>query len=877
MIRTISICSGLLLGASALAAAVPAGGAERFAFKETTLRTYRLADPGSRLLSVTQDDAWVAVVTDDRAAIPFKIGSRVVLQIKPGADLRAVLGKSTLSVVEEAAPGLYILQASDAFAAAIEAQRLAARPEVVTSHPEMKRPIKLHHEYAPRPNDPYFDRQWYLENRETNGTRLGTDVNARAGWPHQLGVGVPVAVVDSGVELTHPDLLAAVNAMPHYNFYYAITNAGPSSLDSAGAHGTAVAGLVAARGNNGLGVSGVAPQARIASWVIFETAANDVAGEGPLRDMFQYQSNTVPIQNHSWSFSSFQQLSPGVLQEVGISNAIHFGRAGKGVIMVRSAGNDRQLMANANNDGYTKNPRVITVGAVRKDGQVTSYSTPGACLLLAAPSGDTAQGFGDAWTTDLQGTAGANQAPSVTDANDYRFFSGTSTSSPLVAGIVALMLEANPALTYRDVQHILIHAARQTDPADPLIKTNQAGYRISPNVGFGVPDTGRAVRLALSWPLRAALTNLSFVHDEIHQIPNQGLRIETFGSGVPLQLASIIAVPGVGLHPEDLTPFYPLVDVGGATVPIVVDLTGKAALIRRGTNTFAEKINHAAAAGARLAIIANFPGDNNYVVNSGTYRAAIPALFIKGDDGVALREYVATNALTQVRSILFATTYTNHVNTALSLEHVGVRINTDHPYRGDLRITVTSPAGTRSLLQPVNEDFSGGPFDWTYWSTHHFYESSQGVWSIQISDEHRNTFGNCLYAELILEGVPITDSDRDGLDDAWELANFQNLAAGPSEDADDDGESNIAEFLQGTSPLTAPGPFLASVTQWSPDFLRIGWPANRNRNYQVLGATNVTSPFMVITNLPGSFDSGEWFTPTAPAWNQFFMIRSALP
>ena len=130
MIRTISICSGLLLGASAVAAAVPASGAERFAFKETTTRAYRLADPGPRLLSVPRDDAWLAVVTDDRAAIPFKIGSRVVLQIKPEADLRAVLGKSTLSVVEEAAPGLYILQARDAFAAAAEAQRQIGRAHV---------------------------------------------------------------------------------------------------------------------------------------------------------------------------------------------------------------------------------------------------------------------------------------------------------------------------------------------------------------------------------------------------------------------------------------------------------------------------------------------------------------------------------------------------------------------------------------------------------------------------------------------------------------------------------------------------------------------------------------------------------------------------
>ncbi len=868
---------GLVIGMAALPCPAGTTAPKRFEFKEPSQRAYRLADPDFRLLSAAGADAWLKVVTDDPAATPYQLGSRLVLQVRSGAELESVIGGTGLALVKQVAEGLYLLQAADPFEAAATAQRLASHPDVLVCHPELKRPIKLHREYAAQPDDPYFPLQWHLEFRATNGTRLGPDMNARAAWAHQSGAGVTVAVSDSGVELTHPDLVAAVNGMPHFNFYYGVTNAGPSSTGSPGAHGTAVSGLVAARGDNGVGVVGVAPQARIASWVIFETAANDVASESQLGDMFQYQSNAVPVQNHSWSFSYFQQLSPGLLEEIGISNAVHFGRAGKGVIMVRSAGNDRQASVNANDDGYTKNPLVIAVGAVRKDGRVTSYSNPGACLLLAAPSGDTAQGFSDVWTTDLLGTQGANQTPSATDSGDYRLFSGTSAATPMVSGLVALILEANPALSYRDVQQILINAARQSDPTDPLIKTNQAGYRASPNVGYGVPDSGRAVRLAKNWPLRPPVTNLTFVNDWTEQIPNWGLRIETFGTGVPLNLASIVATPDVGLHPEDLTPFYPLVDVGLATNQIPYDLTGKAALIRRGTNTFLEKINFAAAAGARLAIIANFAGSNSYVVMNGTDRATIPAVFIGGDDGTALQTYAATNLLTQVRAIVHSATYTNHVTAPLLVEHVGVRVKTDHPYRGDLRITVTSPAGTRSVLQPVNDDFAGGPIDWTYWTTHSFYESSQGIWTIQVSDENRVTFGNVLYTELILRGTTILDQDRDGLDDDWELANFQNLAARAAEDADDDGESNISEYLQGTNPLTAPGPFLASVMQWSTNYLRIGWPANLNRKYEVLGTTNVAAPLTVLTNLPGSFDSGEWFTPVTTIPEQFFMIRSSLP
>ena len=195
-------------------------------------------------------------------------------------------------------------------------------------------------------------------------------------------------------------------------------------------------------------------------------------------------------------------------------------------------------------------------------------------------------------------------------------------------------------------------------------------------------------------------------------------------------------------------------------------------------------------------------------------------------------------------------------------------------------MTITCTVGLSACTPAVNasnDDFTGGPIDWTYWSTQHFYESSQGVWSIQVSDENRVHFGNCLYAELILQGTAIVDQDRDGLDDGWEFAHFNSLAARPQEDADDDGETNIAEYLQGTGPLSAPAPFRASVTQWSTNYVRVGWPGNPHRNFEVRGATNVTAPFTVITNLPGTFDSGEWFVPSTNAWQRFFLIRSTLP
>ena len=254
-----------LLLAAGVAGAL--SGAERLAFKEPGARAYRVLESGPRLLSAPGADEWLRVVSDDAAGLPFQFGSRVVLQVKPGTDLNSLLAGSPLRLVEAAGSGWYLLQAAHAREAVTEAQRLSALPAVLTSHPEMKRPVRLHRDYAPRPNDTYFDQQWHLEYRATNGTRLGPDVNARAAWPTHTGAGVPIAVVDEGVDLAHPDLLAAVLGMPHFSFYQNNTNGTPNS--PVAAHGTAVAGLAAARGNNAIGVSGVAREASIASWVIW--------------------------------------------------------------------------------------------------------------------------------------------------------------------------------------------------------------------------------------------------------------------------------------------------------------------------------------------------------------------------------------------------------------------------------------------------------------------------------------------------------------------------------------------------------------------------------------------------------------------------------
>jgi subtilisin family serine protease len=233
-----------------------------------------------------------------------------------------------------------------------------------------------------------------------------------------------------------------------------------------------VEGAEAVTIDNGIGVSGVAPRAGLANWIIFDRFGTP-ADEEQLADMFHYASNVVSVQNHSWGNVSSSPLAISSIESAAISNAVTLGRGGRGVVIVRSAGNGRDESLNANDDGYASDPRAIAVAAVRYDGRVARYSNPGACVLVAAPSGDDEaqdeaclNNSPTLFTTDRQGEGGYNRSSTSDDLSNYAFgstgFSGTSGAAPQISGVVALILAANPHLTYRDVQQVLAHSARHS-------------------------------------------------------------------------------------------------------------------------------------------------------------------------------------------------------------------------------------------------------------------------------------------------------------------------------------------------------------------------------------------------------------------------------
>jgi subtilisin family serine protease len=467
------------------------------------VRPGRLRDPSSRT-------DWVSARRSGHPGI-LQFGKRVILRLTVSPPDGRPPEVSGLRRIRSVDGRTWVLEADDAPAAIQAAARLARQSGVEVAIPSVRRPsLRRHFAYAPAPNDRYFTLQTALQTAPSAGPFLpvGTDLNLRSAWALTRGEGLTLGVADDGIDPLHPDLAANLKGA-HHNFFTDGSSGAPMGPGSN--HGTSVAGLMAAVGGNRLGVIGLAPAAQIASWVIFDESGS-LPDDAGMADMFRHDPDRVAVQNHSWGNSDFLFIERQLLENLAIEEAVTTGRRGRGVILVRSAGNTREIDFNfnsgagdANLDGYANDPRQISVAAIRGDGRYASYSTPGACVLVAAPSGDLRSGEPGLVTTDRTGAAGfnPNADPGDPTSADYltgsRGFSGTSASAPLVSGCVALVLAVNPDLGWRDVPQILALSARQTNPGDPDLQTNAAGFRVSHNTGYGVPDAGVAVRLAQHW------------------------------------------------------------------------------------------------------------------------------------------------------------------------------------------------------------------------------------------------------------------------------------------------------------------------------------------------------------------------------------------
>jgi subtilisin-like proprotein convertase family protein len=353
------------------------------------------------------------------------------------------------------------------------------------------------------PSDPYWSQLWHLRNTGQLGGVPGVDLNVQSVWSRYRGRGIMIGIVDDGLELSHPDLAANVappRSSLHRDFLRSRADPSPGRLD---VHGTPVAGLAAAASNR-IGGQGVAPEAGLAGLRLTAGAASDEQEA----EAFSWRNDAIHIYNNSWGPADDGATveGPGTQAAAALRRAAMFGRGGRGNIFVWSGGNGRGL-DDANYDGYANSIHTIAVGAMSDRGRQTSESELGASLVVVAPSSSrNRQGL---ITTDLRGIRGYNRdgrndgtvRPAQNLANrDYtNDFGMTSGAAPLVSGVVALMLEANPRLGWRDVQEILLRTARRVHTNDPDWRRNGAGWWFNHKYGAGMIDAVAAVQAAEGW------------------------------------------------------------------------------------------------------------------------------------------------------------------------------------------------------------------------------------------------------------------------------------------------------------------------------------------------------------------------------------------
>ncbi|KAM4887081.1 proprotein convertase subtilisin/kexin type 4 isoform 1-T1 [Thomomys bottae] len=329
------------------------------------------------------------------------------------------------------------------------------------------------------PTDPWFSKQWYMNNE------IQPDLNILQVWKQGLtGQGIVITVLDDGIEKDHPDLWANYDPRASYDFNDYDPDPQPRYTPSdENRHGTRCAGEVAAIGNNGFCGIGVAFNARIGGVRMLDGTITDVVEAQSL----SLQPQHIHIYSASWGPEDDGRTvdGPGILTREAFRRGVTKGRGGLGTLFVWASGNGGLHYDNCNCDGYTNSIHTLSVGSTTKQGRVPWYSEACASTLTTT--------FSSGVATDPQIV--------TTDLHHQctKKHTGTSASAPLAAGMIALALEANPLLTWRDLQHLVVRASKPSQLQAEDWRVNGVGRQVSHHYGYGLLDAGLLVDLARGW------------------------------------------------------------------------------------------------------------------------------------------------------------------------------------------------------------------------------------------------------------------------------------------------------------------------------------------------------------------------------------------
>lgn len=392
--------------------------------------------------------------------------------------------------------------------------------------------------------DPLRQYAWHLKNTaqksfsSITGTS-GFDLNVydvlKEGY---TGDGVKIAVSDSGVEVNHDDLYDNQLAGEHRDYSKEspyISTPVPTNF-----HGTAVAGIISAVGWNNFGSIGVAPEAKFAGFQFLDSSQSSAI-------MVHQATGDYDIFNYSYGDFIFEDTR----SDSTYLDQLRYQTITNNKVYVKASGNeffyeDGGVCAshNANFPYENESPFLIIVGSIHADGGKASYSNAGSNLWISAPGGEDGESMGPAIiTTDLRTCFKGNSIAGTYSSNDLEYghelnlqcdytatMNGTSSATPNVSGVIALLREVNPSLKMRDIKHILATTAKQIDPThDDSLNyfgndhpsaasssctvnlslsghtyeqgwvTNKAGYKFNNFYGFGLIDAAAAVNVAKTY------------------------------------------------------------------------------------------------------------------------------------------------------------------------------------------------------------------------------------------------------------------------------------------------------------------------------------------------------------------------------------------
>lgn len=410
----------------------------------------------------------------------------MTIQFKPDVDPDTrtdILAEHGLEVVEDLdfLPHGYTVRLTDA---STEnplkiAVKLQERDEIEVAEPDISFKISL--KYVP--SDSLYRDQWHLKNRgDQTGLIAGADVKAEEAWEYTRGSrDVIVCVMDDGFDLAHPDFNVSGKIIAARDFGDNDFEPHPAGADDN--HGTACAGVAIAE-ENGIGVLGLAPgcafmPVRTSGWI----------SDNAIVYLFRHAiDNDADVVSCSWSATPWN-FPLSVKMRAIIHQAATQGRRNKkGCVILFAAGNENRPLDGEKNgqvshQGFALHPNVLAVAASNSRDERSSYSNFGPELAICAPSnGSPGRGI---VTTDRRGSSGYA-------SGDYTFsFGGTSSATPLAAGLAALILSVNPDLTAAEVKQIMM------DTADKIDSSNgQYVEGHSPLYGQGRINAHKAVALA---------------------------------------------------------------------------------------------------------------------------------------------------------------------------------------------------------------------------------------------------------------------------------------------------------------------------------------------------------------------------------------------